>query len=111
EALAEAARLGDVEMLRAAQELIRLENERKLTLWDFCMQELGAKVQNMQALTWLTLAMPDTQADSGGRLSFYIDFDALDLYQQPLNYRAECNIQDEADYSLLIRPRRRSTTQ
>jgi hypothetical protein len=108
EALAEAKRLEDVELHRAAQELMRLENERKLMLWDYCLQELKAKAQNMQALAWLTLAMPEPQADSGNRLSFYIDFDAQDLYQQPLYYRAECSIQDKADYKLLIRPRRDS---
>lgn len=106
EALAEATRLEDLELLRAAQELVRLENERKLALWNHCVQELKLRVQNMHSVVWLTQVMPDSQSDEDNRLSYQIDFNAQDLYQQPLYYRAECLIQDKANYDLLIRPRR-----
>lgn len=106
QALAEAARLEDIELLRAAQELARLENERKLALWNYCMQELKLRVRNMHSLVWLTQVMPEPQFDADNRLSYEIDFNAQDLYQKPLYYRAKCVIQDKTDYDLLIRPRR-----
>lgn len=103
--LQEAERRRDLEMLRLAQETLAIEEARRKRLWEFCQQQLAIKVKTMREVSWLTNSMPEAHVDESNRLGFYIDFDAEDLYRQPLLYRAECRIQSEEDYRLTIRPR------
>jgi hypothetical protein len=108
EALAEAARQEEIAALKEAEEARVLEEERRKRLWDYCLRQLTRRVQNMHGLNWLTKTMPEPQILDGNRLNYYIEFDALDLYQQPLQYQAECDIYGEGDHKLTVRPRQDS---
>lgn len=104
--LAEKEKEEALEQARQKQEAERIEAERRRDLWARCWENLSVKIRNMQALTFLTRDMPEPALDSEQRVVFYIDFDAEDLYRQPLYYRAECKDSDETRVHLLIRPRR-----
>lgn len=108
EALAEALRQEEIAALQKEEELRIVEESRRKRLWDYCLSQLARRVQNMQGLNWLTKSMPEPQILDGNRLSYYIEFDALDLYQQRLQYQAECDIYDEGDHKLRVRPRQNS---
>ena len=105
EQLAEAKKRGDLQLLRQLEELKRVEDERRRQLWDHCQQQLRLKVRNMNELVWLTQDMPEPEV-ADDRLIYHIDFDAQDLRQQQLHYRAECVTSSAEDFRLLIRPRK-----
>lgn len=105
EQLAEAKKREDLQLLRQLEESKRVEDERRRQLWDHCQQQLRIKVRNMHELVWLTQNMPEPEV-ADDRLIYHIDFDAQDLRQQPLHYRAECTISKADDFHLLIRPRK-----
>lgn len=106
ERLAEAKKREEIQLLRELEELKRVENARRKQLWDHCQQQLRIKVRNMDELVWLTQDMPEPEVEEDNRLIYHIDFDAQDLRQQQLRYRAECTISDAEDFRLLIRPRK-----
>lgn len=106
ERLAAAKDGNDAVLLRELENLKSLENARHKLLWEHCLRQLKMKVRNMNKLTWLTQDMPRPEIEENNRLIYYIDFDAQDLYQQPLHYRAECSIADIGDLRLQIRPRK-----
>jgi hypothetical protein len=103
--LREAEQRQDMDMLRLAREALALEDARRKRLWEFCREQLAIKVEVMREVNWITRFMPEAHVDEANRLGFYIDFDAEDLYRQPLLYRAECRIRSEDDFQLIIRSR------
>lgn len=105
DALLEAERLEDIRLLVQAKALKRIEDERQQRLWEYCVSVLKERVRNMHALDWLTTTMPEPIRLENTHLRYHIDFNAQDLYKQPLRYRAECSIGDEDDYKIVIRPR------
>lgn len=96
------------EELRLADEARLKELQQQKDLWADCQQQVAKKTKNMRAMTVLTEEMPVADGSKEGVTTFLLDFNAEDIYGNPLRYRAACNYRSLEDFTVKIRPRKDS---
>ncbi|VUD52622.1 hypothetical protein TDB9533_01667 [Thalassocella blandensis] len=91
----------------------RLEEEKrlaeelklqKLNAWSQCAEVLNKKVALMDAVEWIGDYPPEPDEFADGNGLFTVNFNAKDVYQQALKYRATCRTLNE-DVQLRIKKR------
>ena len=94
-------------------EKIRLEEEKrlaeelklkKLNAWNLCSEALNEKIALMADVEWLGEYPPEPDQFSDENSLFTVDFDATDMYKQPLHYQAKCQIEGQ-EVSVSIKKR------
>lgn len=98
------------EKARLAAEQERLKAlELHNQLRDDCHQQLLKRTTKMRKLHWWTVfaeATPAAEVGDDDWVRFQADFDAVDIYAQPLKYRAVCAYHPEQKSQISIKSRR-----
>lgn len=74
-------------------------------LWSHCHAALLSRTEKMMGLKWLTQLPPEADVLEKGKAEFTVDFDAKNMYQQTLQYRATCSVADDSPAELKVQKR------
>lgn len=96
----------ELELLREEEEKRKAEELRlkKLNAWNRCSEALNTKIALMDAVEWIGQYPPPPDEFEGEFGVFTVDFNAKDMYKQPLKYKVKCIINGE-DAQLTIKKR------